>query len=415
MRSVIKHHWGDEFQQPGFQLFSLASLMILFWAVFDGIISYLTPLLITQRGFSKTTMGIIYSTSSVAGAIFDFILSKNLKNTHFRRVFLLMFALCAGYPLLLWKSNTAFVFVIAMAVWGLYYDLMNFGFYDLISRKSKINDHCANSAIIEIFKCIGYLIAPLSAGILIIDAFVGAAPFWAAFAFLFVSFLFYLLLSKIEKKQKSQVVEEKSYKQINVLRELHIWKKIGFVIWPALVFTALLSIFDAFFWTVGPLFSQSFPTFEDYGGLIMSAYTLPVLITGWTVSKLTKKFGKRKIAFVSTALASLFLFPLAKTQNPYLILVFILLSSFIGSLAWPAIKGSFADYITEDFKYEKEIEGLGDFATNFGYILGPLLAGILSDKLGNSNTLAVLGAIGAVISIFLLFAGPKKVHLPQRA
>lgn len=410
----MKHNWWEQAQRPSFKLLSYASSLIFFWAIFDGIISYVTPLVITQKGFSKTTMGLIYSTSSVAGAIFDFILSKFLKNTHFRRVFLIMFALCAGYPFLLWKAQGIFMFIIAMAIWGLYYDLMNFGFYDFISRKSKIEDHCTNFGIIEIFKCSGYLIAPLLAGALIGSLVIDYKPFTLASLFLLISFVFYLRLLQIERKQKSQVVEQVSFKRVNVFKELGIWEKIGLVIFPVLVFTALLSMFDAFFWTLGPLFSESFPTFKDFGGLLMTAYTFPMLVTGWFVGKFTRKFGKKRTAFAATLISSVFLLPLPLCKNPYLLLAMVLVSSFTGSLAWPAIKGAYADYITETFKYEKEIEGLGDFATNFGYVLGPILAGFLADKVGNTNTFSFLGLAGIATTIILLYVTPKKITVPQR-
>src|SRR5260221_13134119 len=80
----------------------VACLMLFFWTLFDGTVSYVTPLKISQAGFSDTTLGLIIGFSSVAGGVFDFLISKFLTNTHFRRLDLLMFALCFAYPLILW-------------------------------------------------------------------------------------------------------------------------------------------------------------------------------------------------------------------------------------------------------------------------------------------------------------------------
>jgi hypothetical protein len=59
------------------------SLMILFHSLFDGITAYTVPFVLLDAGFSKAEMGLIYASSSGAGALFDIILSKFLKNTHF--------------------------------------------------------------------------------------------------------------------------------------------------------------------------------------------------------------------------------------------------------------------------------------------------------------------------------------------
>lgn len=392
------------------KLLYYCSLMIFFWALFDGIISFVTPLVITEKGLSKTAMGLIYSSSSVAGAIFDFLLSKFLKNTHWRRLFAIMFAICFVYPFLLWKTNSVFLFIFCMVLWGFYYDLNNFGKFDFISRKSKPGEHSSNFGIIGIFHSLGYLVAPIFAGLLI-GRIVGAKPFLFAFFFLIISFAFFLFLRSSTRKDETNPNEQKIYKPVNVLVELYLWEKIGRILFPVLIFTMMLYIFDAFFWTIGPLYSATFKTFNNFGGLFMTMYTLPTLLTGWFIGSLTHKYGKKKTAFVSFFIASVLLLTLPIWKNPVVVLGVVFLSSAVGSLAWPAIKGAFVDYITESYKYEKEIEGLCDFFTNVGYVIGPMFAGFLSDKIGNSGAFSVLGASGIIISLCLIFTTPRSIHV----
>ncbi|MCJ7792695.1 MAG: MFS transporter [Candidatus Marinimicrobia bacterium] len=392
------------------KLLYYCSLLIFFWALFDGIISFVTPLVITEKGLSKTTMGLIYSSSSIFGAIFDFLLSKFLKNTHWRRLFMITFAICFGYPFLLSQANSIYLFVFCMGIWGLYYDIQNFAMFDFLSRKSKPEEHSSSFGVISVFRSLGYLLAPILAGLLI-GQLVGANPFWFAFGFLLISFVFYLLLFKSSKKEKSDPSELKSYKPINFLVEFHLWKKIGVILFPVLIFTMFLYIFDAFFWTIGPLYSQDFKQFSGFGGLFMTMYTLPTLLIGWVVGPITSKFGKKRTAFISFMISSVFLLTLFLWKNPFIILTVILISSIIGSIAWPAIKGAYVDYIAESFKYEREIEGLCDFFTNIGYIIGPVMAGFLSDKIGNSGAFSILGVGGIIISFILFFITPKSIQV----
>src|SRR4030042_5053659 len=88
------------------QALYLLSLVILFWAVFDGITTYVTPLVLTENGMSKTVMGLIIGSSSVFGAGFDFLMCKLFKNSYYRRVFLAMFAGSALYLLVLATAKT---------------------------------------------------------------------------------------------------------------------------------------------------------------------------------------------------------------------------------------------------------------------------------------------------------------------
>src|SRR3989344_5787588 len=108
------------------QALYLLSLVILFWAVFDGITTYVTPLVLIEAGMSKTVMGLVYASSSVFGAAFDFLMCKVFKNSYYRRVFLVMFIFSALYLFSLATAKTLWLFMLAMLFWGVYYDLKNF-------------------------------------------------------------------------------------------------------------------------------------------------------------------------------------------------------------------------------------------------------------------------------------------------
>ena len=143
----------------------------------------------------------------------------------------------------------------------------------------------------------------------------------------------------------------------------------------------------------------------------MAAYELPALVVGWFVGSVTGKFGKKRTAFLSLFAGSLVLVMLGYLTNPLLMIAAVFFSSMLMSLAWPALRSAFADYIHETGKYEKEIEGLEDLYTNIGYVLGPALAGFLADWLGNSKTFSVLGVMGVLTAIYLMKITPKKINV----
>jgi len=379
--------------------------MLFFFSLFDAVISYVTPLIMTQNGLSVTQMGIIYGTAAISGAAFDFILAKYLKSSHYRKIYLAVFAICFVYPLILWQSKVIWLYLIAMALWGIYYDLINFGTFDFVGRETKKEDHAQNFGIVDVFKSAGYLIGPILAGILI-GKLVDLKVFILAWISLSVSFALYLALTALTKKSKITYMRDTIYKHKNMALELRVWKKVGLSIFPVLILIVFLNIYDAFFWTIGPLYSESLSSLHPLGGLFMSFYTAPSLIVGWFIGNIVKKYGRTKTPFLAFLLGSLvlLLFPVVK-DSPWVLLL-VVASSILTSISFTSIKSRIVDFITSKPQEEKEIEGVGDFSVNIGYVVGPMVAGFLSDKVGNANSFLALGIAGIVVSGALLL---KKV------
>ena len=405
------NHLITHFRTYGFKhkfLYS-ASIMLFFWTIFDGIISYISPLVIKASGYSNTMMGIIIGTSSIAGALFDFLLSKYLQNSHWRRLFLVMFIVCLIQPLILWQSKVIVIYILAMALWGLYYDLLGFGNFDFVSREMETDEHASSFGVLGVFRSLGYLLAPLIVG-LVIGEILDWKPFVLALVFLSMSFIFFLILYLTGKKRGIRVERLQQYRPKGFLVEIGLWKKIGKLMLPFLIFTMLMSMQDSFFWTIGPILSETFVKFKPLDGLFLTAYSLPPLLVGWFIDKFKGSFGK-KANFNSFIISSIFLITFAFFRHPLILLVVILLSSTFSTFSWAIEQGLYADSIEDSFNKEKEIEGLVDFSVNIGYVIGPILAGFLSDKVGYFNTFAFLGIFGLFVTIILSRFAPRKVAI----
>lgn len=392
----------------------LLGVVILFWALFDGIISYIVPIVITEAGVSKTLMGIIIGTSSIAGALFDFIACKLFRSTYYKRLFMLMFAICFGFPLLLFKAHSFLLFVIAMALWGIYYDLRMIGTFNYVGRFSAREEHSQDFGVVQVFAAMGYLLAPLIVGFLIADS-LNWQPFVLAWIFLAISILFFIILiSQTRSEAAQEASRDLSTSPLphrSIWSEAVLWSRLGRILFPALLLTFFLNFADAFFWTIGPLVAQGLSGLEEFGGVFMTIYALPPLLVGWVVGSFTGKFGKKHTAFASLFIGSLFLTLFNFIGNSFALILDVFCLSFFLSLAYPAINGAYADYISETDDYEQEIEGLEDFYTNVGYVLGPMLAGYLADQLGTGGTFSVLGVLGLCTASFLWWITPKSIDV----
>jgi len=51
-----------------------------------------------------------------------------------------------------------------MGVWGLYYDLLNFGSFDFVSQAVEKGEYVLSSGVMSVFKSLGCFLAPILAG-----------------------------------------------------------------------------------------------------------------------------------------------------------------------------------------------------------------------------------------------------------
>lgn len=394
-----------KYQGQQYKLTIVLGLFILFWALFDSVVTYISPVLIMEQGYSETVMGLIIGTSSLVGGIFDFILSKIIKKADFRRLFLLMMALCFIYPLALSQANSLILWLLAMSIWGIYYDLYGFAIFDYVGRHTKAALHAANFGIVQIFRSLAGVLGPLIVGLIIVDG-IGLKVFAWQWLFLFIASAFLVVFIFLYNRKPTEIkVRQEKVKPFFL--EFRLWKSLGKKLFPVLLLTLFIYVLQAFFWTLAPIFSTS----HHWGGLLIAAFTLPNLIFGWYVGPVTKIFGKKRTAFFSLLIGSTILAGFALMQNHWWVMFLIFIAACFFSFTLPAIEGAYADYISESPKVETEIVGLEDFAFNVGYVLGPILAGLLADIFDIARAFSIIGLVGIMVSLFLIKITPKEINI----
>ena len=391
-----------------------SGFMLMFWSIYDGMISYLTPIIMESKGLSNTQIGLLISFSAICGAAFDLIISKYFRFSHYLRYFIFVFIICLSYPLFLWSTNNFFGFLLIMALWGLTYDFINFGIYDLIARVSPKNKRTYDISVIGTFKSLGYLIGPLLIAYLISSWSLSLSSISFVYLFLSISLTLYVVLFSLSSSAEFFQPEPNSTKSIHWGAELKLWKKFGRVLWPVLIFNTTFFIFEATFWTLGPIFSQQFPDVKNFSFLFMGVYIFPSLFVIKFAQMITNRFGKKRTAYVSLIISSIFLLPFAIISNPIILLLMVFFSTIFATLAWSAIGGAFVDYVAESDINDNEIIGLKDFSANIGYVIGPTLAGILSDQFGIRGTFTILSIICILIVSSLFSITPKHIDVSVR-
>lgn len=373
------------------------ALLVFFLTLADTTGMYIVPLLLAQQGFSTTMLGVIIGFSSIAGALFDFVVFLFFRNTNFRRLLLLVFALCLAYPLVLRYSGTIWIFLFAMAVWGVYFDLFNISMFDFVSRYTKRRAHAAGFGEIQVVRSLANVVAPLVVGLLLVDAFIWK-PFELYWIYLAIAFLFFMIL----------VIRTRDvhHRQARVRRKhffvaFRIWKKVLKFFLPVLLLTIFLFIIDAFFWTLGPLYAQQIG--DGVGSFFLTVYTLPLLIMGWLIGSITSRFGSTRVAHICLLIGSLLLSCFVFVSPGIWILGLVFLMSLCTSVAFPAVNALYADYIAREPYQEGEVEAMEDFSANIGYVAGPILAGYLADQVGLAGAFSLAGVGGVLLALALIY------------
>lgn len=386
----------------------LLAFTVLFWTMFDDVLSYVAPLILTQRGLSDTMMGVVYSSSSVVGGIFDFIMSRFVKHATYRRILMIMFGLCFLYPLILWEAKVLWMFLVAMAWWGVYFDLYSYAAFDFVGHNEAKDNHASSFGVLEVFRGLGGIIAPLAVGLIVIEV-VDFKPFVLAWSFLAIGAIFLVVLLLQRRKP---IIPEKSpeHRRRRHISELKIWATIGRKLFPVLSLSFFLFLVEAFFWTLAPLYAVQLEL-HGFGGLLLTAYALPALLVGWFVGRISRRLGKKRTAFFSLMLGSLLISTFVLIHNP-LVTIFVTFAaaSFL-SISMPSINGAYANYIVETPGAEREIEAMQDFTDNLGYIVGPVLAGFLADTFQIPGAFTVIGVTGVVVALVLMKVTPRRITL----
>jgi hypothetical protein len=378
----------------------------------DAIIAYTTPVFIEGVVHSTVLLGFVYASSSLVGLFADFYLPTIFAKRH--HFFFLYGAVVLGIGFvltMLYASPTVFVLFTAMATWGLYFECMRFGQYHLIHAFIPRHLYVLAWGILGILEAAAYTIGPVIATELITinlqEPYIIALLSMGAAAFLLAALSF-----AGQRHRAPATAVHPTHPHHPFINTVHVWKILGTRLWPLLLFVICMGVVDATFWTTGALLSESF---ADQGvGLLLTAYTAPLLFIGVIAARVTKRYGKKRTSLAAGAVGGVLLVLAGITTSPVVVTILIFFVGTALALAWPALNAAFEDYMDRLMpELENDLVGLRNAATSIAFIIGPIIAGIATNYIGAQRTLSIVGVLlcgSAVLGLSIL---PRKVHMPQ--
>ena len=384
-------------------------VILLFVYLADAILSYWVPNFIENTFQSSIMMGLIISFSSIIGFGSDIFFPQVLRVTKVGRLIGLGIITSLLFSVLLFKvtfTPTVLILLVAMAVWGIYYELLGFGEQQFIADAIPLKSHTSAWGILTIFRSLAYFFGPLLAGFIILNG--ETLPLIAAFLLTSIG-LMILFLTKNKHERPMQI----EVREVNLIRELTHWKALFIHVWPVIVMSTFIGIIDATFWTTGAVWTEALSTRNFWGSLFLPLYTLPSLFMGIVIARWGIVSGKKRLSEKFLLFSGLFLVLLGVSSSIFLQLFFVFISSILLSAAFPLVDAVYSDIVARMGRERRHLIGLSRSTISIAYIVGPILAGFIANAVGASLTFSVVGFFAFLVSVILLLTTPKKLRLPQ--
>ncbi len=389
---------------------SIFSLIIFFVSLHDGIISYITPIILNDRYNDSLIVGSIISISSFFGIFFNFLIAKFFPKKDYRffisRMIFFAFITPLSYLLL---PRKLIPFALIMITWSIYYEFRNYAKYNFVEEFLPPQKNTDAWSVMSVFQSLAYSLGPILA-FLLMSKSVNSALI-GSMIIVIMSGITYIAFEKNHPKRKKYQSEPQIRSLFKGLKIINIIAK---RIWPLVLFTAALTLLDVSFWTVGVLYSEKLRMQTEVGGLFLTMYTLPFISISPIVSKIHEPLGKKRTAFISAILAGLGLIIFSLLKNVYLILVMVLITAIFSNIAFILIYATFEDYITRLDGEGNNLVSIGQISQNFAYAVGPIFLGYISRNENFELSFRVTGLILIAFSLLAIVSVPRKIKMPRK-
>jgi MFS family permease len=386
------------------------SIAIFFIGISDALLSYWIPNLLEDVLRSPILVGIVISFQSVVGLFADLIFPKLLKQTKVRRLMILAIIACLLTMLTLvtstWKPYIA-IFLVSMATWGLYYEFVGFAQYQFVADSIPVTSRAGAWGVIGIFRNLAYFLGPLIAAYIMFKGNILMVVLIAIFLL-----IAYVVISASKKVHEKPI--ELDFEKMNIFREMGHWLTLSKRVWPMIIVSFVMGCIDATFWTTGAVLTEKLASVHYLGGLFLSFYALPSLFTGFIVARLGIFKGKKRLSIIFLLLSGIPLLAFSASEHIYWLLMVVLTSSIMLGISYPFAEGVFSDIEARLGSEKKHMVGLTGSVINLSYIIWPIVAGIITQELGDRMTFVIMGIITISVASLLLAITPKKLKLPQK-
>lgn len=356
------------------------------------------------------------SLSSVIGIACDFLIPIVFPKYGWKFQIIVGIILAITFPIATAIGDVfsmVWLFVIAVMLWGIYYEFIMFAQQSFIVEEEKEATYSHNWSIIEILTDIVEILGPIIGALLLVRgvfAYASSVVLVEILALIFALLLIFVNKTTQGARPRSNI---KSY--FGVFKELKVWRILSKKVYIILIMSVIVEIVYAGFATFSGIYGEKLIKNPDWDWAIMVGATLPYVLGSFVVFRLNIRKGKKRLSQIAIVTAGLILASLVFFNDKLIpILVIVFLSNLVMSLCWPLDDAIYSDLQKRLGKKGIHLIGLSQASYSIAYIIAPTFIGLLADNVGFANSFAIIGGISAVLGIILLVVTPRKIRLPHQ-
>ncbi len=375
-----------------------------------GAVFFLLPLLVSKLSDNLLLVGFMVALPSLSSLFFD-IPTGELADCVGRKRLIV----CGLFGMLLFSAFLP----LASSIPSLFVLLLLLGFFNQLINvpvRSYVMDIAPKDKSSEYFGLLvtgmqlGFAVGPIIGGLLLSGNFSGGvcliSLLYAVTSVVSMLLVWFGVPETVKEKKglvcgiKSVVTKDKIF--MKGLLEYRALKSAGLLIF---LLTLAFIVTDGVIWAIEPLYNDLGIGSETVG-VILSMFVIPFVLFQIPAGILADRVGKTKVLIAGLLLAGSFFILFGLTRDVYLMMFSAFAATTGLALAIPAADGLLTDASTG--KDKGCVVGVWDTAEDLGYLIGPILGGLIAEAYSDITLPFIF--LGAMLLILIIPA----YYLPRK-
>jgi MFS family permease len=378
------------------------------------MMAYYFPIVLNENLNSNLLTGLLIGGANLAALACDFLIPKYFKKYSWRFLIITAILIQMLYPLNVHIGiffSFSFTFIIAAIFWNVYFEFFAFARHNYIITNEKKENYSKAWGIITIFVNVAGVMGPIL-GSYLLNLQLFNRQILVSSIQVFVLILTGLL---IFLSPKNSITQELKPMKTNFLKEINIYKVIYTKIFPVVLLGMMVSMISSSVLTVGGLLGEQMFGAQKLDWLIIFIFSIPSILVSFILIKLKIQRRKKRISQILLFIAAISLISMYFFQSyPIVILILFFLCSTGISAGWILNESVFSELSKRSDGNALYTNGLERIDDSLGFLIGPILIGLLSDRFGYFSAFTILGILSLVLAIFLIVITPRKLRMPKR-
>jgi len=386
-------------------ILSEASAVIFLYCVGAGALWFILPPIAENLVGNLALVGLLLAIPAVAGMLLDMPLGDLCDKIEKKSLLYIALAVMIAAGILLPQVTSLLRLIILLAAAGAVSSTLYIvtTTYVLVASPKRYSSSFLGTY--TSFVHFGYSVGALLAGVAVADAVLDNTPrigFVILASCVLAACATATLTSHRRKCMTGGISSVLRDDQV-FMKEIGEFRKLGFAGAAIVGLTVLFTLYDGIVWTLEPLLYQHLGIGSVYGGVILAAFVVPLIVFEAPAGYLADRFGKRRLLFAGLLMGGVFSVFFSRGQSAAALIAFAFAATTGLALAWPALEGILAEHTQK--RQAGEFAGVWITAKDAGYVAGPILGGVLAQAAGIRTVFLLAGvALTASAAVVLLFS-----------